>query len=150
MATVVGLQIYEPYWPMWRMPSFYAVVLQLNICTTFRMMTFNALQITSDTLARRFKVINTTSVNFAPCYYQTTKLEFAETCIEFARLCDLEVRNFHHKKLSLISTLSDHYIYCCPLNTGFSQLSIRQNTLLRIFLLQRSELMDPNGMTDTE
>jgi hypothetical protein len=67
MAIAVGLQIYEPYWPMWRMPSFFAVVLQMTVCTTFRMMTFSALQITSTTLARRFKVINKMSVIFALC-----------------------------------------------------------------------------------
>ena len=67
MAIAVGLQIYDPYWPVWRMPSFYAVVLHLTVCTTFRMMTFSALQTTSATLVRRFKVINTTSAIFALC-----------------------------------------------------------------------------------
>jgi hypothetical protein len=63
-AVAVGLQIYKPYWPMWRMLSTYAVILQLTACTTFRMMTFSALQITSSKLVRRFRVINKISVIF--------------------------------------------------------------------------------------
>jgi hypothetical protein len=74
-AVTVGLQIYEPYWPMWRMPPFYAVLLQYTVFTTFRKMTFSALQITSATLVRRFKVINKMSVIFAFCLYHTQNLK---------------------------------------------------------------------------
>ena len=66
-AVVVSIHVYQPYWPVWRLSSFLAVVLHLTACSTFRTMTFSALQITSATLVTRFKVINITSVIFALC-----------------------------------------------------------------------------------
>jgi hypothetical protein len=58
VAMYVFLHLYRPYWAVWRLPSFFATIFQLTVCATFRLMTFNALQITSATLVRRFKVIN--------------------------------------------------------------------------------------------
>ena len=78
MAILFGLQIYEPNWPMWRMLSYFALLLHFTVSTTFRLMTFNALQITSDTLVRRFKVINITSVIFVLCSYHTQNLNSQE------------------------------------------------------------------------
>ncbi|KDR21833.1 hypothetical protein L798_03480 [Zootermopsis nevadensis] len=54
-VVALGLNIHEQYFPLWRMPIFYIMLLQLNLLSTFRGVTFSALKITSCTLARRFK-----------------------------------------------------------------------------------------------
>ncbi|XP_021940847.1 uncharacterized protein LOC110840260 [Zootermopsis nevadensis] len=55
-VVALGLNIHEQYFPLWRMPIFYIMLLQLNLLSTFRGVTFSALKITSCTLARRFKI----------------------------------------------------------------------------------------------
>lgn len=56
VSVILALGTYQQYIPLWRMPSFYVLMLQLNLCSTFRSVTYNALKIASATLTRRFKV----------------------------------------------------------------------------------------------
>ena len=106
VAVAVGIQIYESHWPLWRLPSFYALMFQLTVTTTFRLMTFRALQNTSATLVRRFKVINTTSVIFALCYYHTQNLN-SQDHIESDYYETWKFQIATTKKLSMESTLID-------------------------------------------
>jgi hypothetical protein len=54
--VVVILNIYDQYVPVWRMPSFYILLLQSDLCFVLRQMEYHALQLSSVTFVRRFKV----------------------------------------------------------------------------------------------
>jgi hypothetical protein len=55
-VIIVYLNMYDQRMPFWRMPSFYILLLQINLCTAFREMEYHALQLTSITFVGQFKV----------------------------------------------------------------------------------------------